>query len=124
MRRVTRAEFDTLCAAHPGAVLSGPGELDAWKVGGKMFACFGGHDDRAANTERAVVRVPDREIAEMLVEAGAAHWPPYFRGAWVGLSLAEVDRDEAAHRIAVSYDVIRRGLTKKVQATLPPREDV
>ena len=33
---MTRSDIDTLCANHPGAVLSGPGELDAWKVGGKM----------------------------------------------------------------------------------------
>ena len=116
---MTRAQFDTLCAAHPGAVLSCPGELDAWKIGGKMFACFGHTDQRATNDDHAVVRCADTEMARMLIETGAAGKPAYFRGAWVRLDLASLDESEAAHRIAVSYDTIRAGLTKKMQATLP-----
>jgi predicted DNA-binding protein (MmcQ/YjbR family) len=120
---MTRAEFDALCASHPSAVLSGPGELDAWKIGGKMFACFGHVDTRATNDDHAVVRCQDNDMAQMLIETGAARKPAYFRGAWVRLDLADLDPGEAAHRVAISYDTIRRGLTKKVQATLPPRED-
>lgn len=116
---MTRADFDTLCAIHPGAVLSGPGELDAWKIGGKMFACFGHTDTRAANNDHAVVRCADTEMARMLIETGAAGKPAYFRGAWVRLDLESLDPEEAAHRIAVSYDTIRSGLTKKLQASLP-----
>jgi predicted DNA-binding protein (MmcQ/YjbR family) len=118
---LTRAEFDALCARHPGAVLSGPGELDAWKVGGKMFACFGHVDTRAANDDHAVVRCADAEMARMLIEAGAAGKPAYFRGAWVRLDLAGLDPEEAAHRVAVSYETVRAGLTKKARAALPPR---
>ena len=119
---MTRGDFDALCAAHPGAVLSGPGELDAWKIGGKMFACFGHQETRAANTDHAVVRVPDRETAEMLIDAGAGGKPAYFRGAWIRLDLAALDGDEAAHRVAVSYRTIRAGLAKKAQRALPPVE--
>lgn len=116
---MTRAEFDALCARHPGATLSGPGELDAWKIAGKMFACFGHTDQRATNDDHAVVRCADNEMAKMLIETGAAGKPAYFRGAWVRLDLATLDPDEAAHRIAVSYDTIRKGLPRRVQATLP-----
>ena len=119
---MTRAEFDALCATHPGAVLSGPGELDARKVGGRMFACFGHTDTRDTNDDHAVVRCADNDMARMLIETGAAGKPAYFRGAWVRLDLADLDPDEAAHRIAVSYDTIRARLTKKAQAALPPRE--
>lgn len=117
---MTRTEFDTLCAVHPGAVLSGPGELDAWKVGGKMFACFGHTDTRATNDDHAVVRCTDTEMARMLIETGAAGKPAYFRGAWVRLDLPDLDAGAATHRIAVSYATIRAGLTKKAQAALPP----
>ncbi len=117
---MTRAEFDALCATQPGAVLSGPGELDAWKIGGKMFACFGHVDTRDQNTDQAVVRVTDNETAQMLIDTGAASKPAYFRGAWVALSLPDLEEGEAAHRIAVSYTTIRGTLTKKLQATLPP----
>ncbi|CAM4395195.1 MmcQ/YjbR family DNA-binding protein [Palleronia rufa] len=121
---MTRAEFDTLCAAHPGAVLSGPGELDAWKIGGKMFACFGHGGARAGNDDHAVVRCPDIDMARMLIEVGAAGKPAYFRGAWVRLDLPSLDTDEAAHRIAQSYRTIRAGLTKKAQAALPPVQEL
>jgi predicted DNA-binding protein (MmcQ/YjbR family) len=115
---MTRAEFDALCAAHPGAVLSGPGELDAWKVGGKMFACFGHVETREANTEHAAVKCPDAETAAILIDAGAARKAPYFHRSWVQLDLARLDRDEAVHRIAVSYDTIRRALPKSVREAL------
>ncbi|MFQ6546604.1 MmcQ/YjbR family DNA-binding protein [Aestuariibius sp. 2305UL40-4] len=119
---MTRAEFDALCAAHPGAMLSGAGELDAWKVGGKMFACFGHEETRAANTETAAVKCPDVETATMLIDAGAASKAPYFHRSWVQLDLAALDADEARHRIAVSYDTIAKGLPKKVRAALSEGE--
>ena len=31
------------------------------------------------------------------------------------------DPDELRHRLGVSYDIVRAGLTKKLQATLEPR---
>ncbi len=115
---MTRAAFDALCAPHPGAVLSGPGELDAWKVGGKMFACFGHVDTRATNDDHVVVRCADTDMARMLIETGAAGKPAYFRGAWVRLDLATLDPAEAAHRARVSYETIRGTLTRKAQAAL------
>jgi predicted DNA-binding protein (MmcQ/YjbR family) len=115
---MTRSEFDALCAAQPGAVLSGPGELDAWKVGGKMFACFGHVDTRAANTEAVTVKCPDAETAEMLIDAGAARKAKYFHRSWVELTLAGLSQDEARHRVEVSYDTVRASLTKKAQAQL------
>ena len=119
---MTRAEFDALCAPHPGATLSGPGELDAWKVGGKMFACFGHADRREANDDHVVVRCADRETARMLIEAGIGGKPAYFQGAWVRLDLASLDSDEAAHRVRMSYEAVRAGLTKKAQAALDTKD--
>lgn len=115
---MTRGEFDSLCAAHPGATLSGPGELDAWKVGGKMFACFGHVDQRAANIDAASVKCPDVETAQMLIDAGAARKALYFHRSWVALDLAPLDPDEAAHRIAVSYDTVLRSLPRKIREAL------
>jgi predicted DNA-binding protein (MmcQ/YjbR family) len=115
---MTRGDFDALCAAHAGATLSGPGELDAWKVGGRTFACFGHVDTRDANTGHASVKCPDVETATMLIDAGAATKAPYFHRSWVQLDLARLDPDEAAHRIAVSYDTVRKGLPKAVREAL------
>jgi len=119
---MTREEFDQLCSEQPGVILSGPGELDAWKVGGKMFACFGRQEDRAGNTETGAVKCPDVEMAEMLIDAGAARKAPYFPLPWVLLTFADLTTDEARRRIEVSYDLIRASLTKKAQAALPKRE--
>ncbi|WP_300014126.1 MmcQ/YjbR family DNA-binding protein [uncultured Roseobacter sp.] len=115
---MTRPDFDTLCAGHPGAVLSGSGELDAWKVGGKMFACFGHEEQRAANTEHVAVKCPDVDTAAMLIDAGAATKAPYFHRSWVQLDLPTLETDEAQHRIAISYDTIVRGLPKSVREAL------
>lgn len=119
---MTREEFDALCGAQPGAILSGPGELDAWKVGGKMFACFGRQEDRTSNTETGAIKCPEPETAEMLIGAGAARKAPYFPLPWVLLTFADLTPDEARHRIEVSYDLIRASLTKKAQAALPERK--
>ncbi|WP_319637448.1 MmcQ/YjbR family DNA-binding protein [Kangsaoukella pontilimi] len=120
---MTRADFDTLCAGMPGAVLSGPGELDAWKVGGKMFACFGHTENRASNTDAASVKCPDAETAAMLIDAGAARKAAYFHRSWVTLDLGPLEPDEARHRIAVSYDTIRASLKRAARDALPPREE-
>ncbi len=118
---MTRAEFETICGQMPGAVLSGSGELDAWKVGGKMYACFGHVDQRAANTETASVKCPDVETASMLIDAGAARKAAYFHRSWVTLDLPDLQEDEARHRIAISYDTIRKSLKKAERDALPPR---
>ena len=66
---VTRAEIDTVCAALPGARLAEPpGELLSWKVGPKMFACFGDFED----TGGVSVKCRDVETAAMLIETGTA----------------------------------------------------
>ena len=115
---MTRGQFDSLCAAHPGATLSGAGELDAWKVGGKMFACFGHTDTRETNTDRASVKCPDVETAQMLIDTGAAEKAAYFHRSWVSLALDALDPEEARHRIAVSYDTVFGGLTRKLRSEI------
>ena len=115
---MTREAFDALCSARAGAVLSGSGELDAWKVGGKMFACFGHADTRADNTAHVSVKCSDVETAAMLIDAGIASKAPYFHRSWVQLDLEALDPNEAEHRIAVSYDTIRKGLPKSVREAL------
>ncbi|MCK0167990.1 MmcQ/YjbR family DNA-binding protein [Jannaschia sp. S6380] len=101
----------------PGAELTHPFDdgHDAWKVGGKMFTCIGAVDPGVS------VKTPDVETARMLIEAGAASRAPYFHRSWVKVP-ETADDAELSHRIAVSYDTIRAGLTKKAQAALPLRE--
>ncbi|MCT8160596.1 MmcQ/YjbR family DNA-binding protein [Pseudoruegeria sp. SHC-113] len=104
-----------ICAALPGAELSDPwgGGHDAWKVGGKMFACIG-----VVNTGVSV-KTPDIETASLLIEMGAAVKAPYFHRSWVHLPWGTAEA-EMQHRLEASYGIVRGGLTKKFQATLAP----
>ena len=109
---MNRQDIDALCKAHAGATAADPTtELDSWKVGGKMFVCFGNRiDGFCAKTDSI-------ETAQMLIDAGAATKAPYFHKSWVLVSM-DVDADEAAHRVATSYDIVRKGLTKRVRDAL------
>ncbi len=113
-----RPLVNDICSKLPGAEWSDPrgGGLDAWKVCGKMFACIGSAGDGVS------VKCRDIETASMLIEAGVAQRAPYFHKSWVRLDWSAPE-DEMRHRITSSYDIVRSGLTKKLQASLPPREN-
>lgn len=109
---MTRKLIDQICAELPGATASDPTvELDSWKIGGKMFACFGERIDGVCTKTDSI------ETAQMLIDAGAATKAPYFHKSWVLVSF-DRDADELRHRIQTSYDIVRGGLPKKVQAAL------
>jgi predicted DNA-binding protein (MmcQ/YjbR family) len=114
---MSRDFVHTICAPLPGAEKSDPwgGGHDAWKVAGKMFACIGSMDQGVA------VKTADIDFATMMIEAGDALRAPYFHKSWV---LLPWGTDEALmrDRLIVSYDIVRAGLTKKVQAGLAERE--
>ena len=111
-----RDALAAICDTLPGAEVSDPwgGGHDAWKVGGKMFACIGAMQPGVA------VKTADIETAQMLIEAGVGAKAPYFHKSWVLLP-EDVDGEEFRHRVLTSYDIVRGGLTKKAQASLPAR---
>ncbi|CUH48555.1 MmcQ/YjbR family DNA-binding protein [Ruegeria atlantica] len=113
---MSREFVNSIRRTFPGADLSDPwgGGHDAWKVGGKMFACIGTANDGVS------VKTPDIATAQMLIEAGVGTKAPYFHRSWIRLPFG-CDEDEMRHRLATSYDLVRSSLTKKVQSTLPPR---
>jgi predicted DNA-binding protein (MmcQ/YjbR family) len=110
---MSRETVNRICAAFPGAAVSDPwgGGHDAWKVGGKMFACIG------AVMPGVSVKTPGIETAQMLIDAGVAVRAPYFHRSWVNLPWGS-DESELAHRLRESYRIVRAGLTKKAQAAL------
>ena len=105
-----------ICERLPGAEWSDPwgGGHDAWKVGGKMFACIGTANDGVS------VKTPSVEDAEFLIDLGRAVKAPYFHRSWVRIDWNTVPEDELRDRIEISYGIVRASLTKKVQATLAP----
>ncbi len=114
---MSRALVNAICAGFPGALVSDPwgGGHDAWKVGGKMFACIG------AITPGVSVKTDSIETAELLIAAGVGLRAPYFHRSWINLPWSTPE-DELRHRLASSYRLIRASLTKKAQAALAPFE--
>jgi len=112
---MSRDTVNAICAGLPGAEVSDPwgGGHDAWKIGGKMFACIG------AVTPGVAVKTDDIETAEMLIDAGIGTRAPYFHRSWLLLPW-ETPEAELRHRLQSSYRIVRARLPKKVQATLGP----
>ena len=114
---MTRDDVNAACAQFPGVTCEDPwGDgHDAWKVGGKMFACNGPTNDGVS------VKTESVEQAMFLIELERGEKAPYFHRSWIRLPFdSDIDPDELRDRLATSYDLIRKKLTKKVQATLPP----
>ena len=110
---MSRQIIDQICAELAGTTPSNvaEGDLDSWKVGGKMFACFGERLDGFS------VKTDSVETAQMLIDTGAGKKAPYFHGSWILIPL-DGDRDELEHRITTSYTIIFKSLTKKVRDAL------
>jgi predicted DNA-binding protein (MmcQ/YjbR family) len=108
-----RDRINAICRTFPGADCSDPwgGGHDAWKVGGKMFACIG------AMMPGVSVKTDSVETAQMLIEVGVGVRAPYFHRSWINLPF-DAPEDLLRHRLAESYRLVREGLPKKVQAGL------
>jgi predicted DNA-binding protein (MmcQ/YjbR family) len=112
---MSRELVNSICQTFPGAEVSDPwgGGHDAWKVGGKMFACVG------AVLPGVSVKTDSIETAEMLIDAGVGARAQYLHRSWVRLPWGTAE-DELRYRLAVSYRLVRSSLTKKMQAQLAP----
>jgi predicted DNA-binding protein (MmcQ/YjbR family) len=118
MQQKDRERMNRICQRLPGAEVSDPwgGGHDAWKIGGKMFACIG------STTQGISVKTDSIETAEMLIGAGVGKKAPYFHRSWILLPF-DVEDDVLRHRLSESYRLVRSGLAKKLQAALPPFGD-
>ena len=59
----------------------------------------------------------------MLIAAGVGVKAPYLHRSWINLPWG-TPADELGHRLAVSYRLVRAGLTKKAQAGLDLPDEV
>lgn len=112
-----RARVAAICERLPGVDVTHVwgGSYETWLVGGKIFAGIG------VMAPGVAVKCRDVETAQMLIEADVGGQARYFHRSWLLLPEDTTD-DELAHRIAVSYDIIRAGLPKTMRASLPQRE--
>ena len=77
-----------------------------------MFACVG------ALMPGVNVKTASVETAEMLIEAGIGQRARYFHRSWIYLP-EDCTGEELQHRLLASYQIVRAGLPRKVQAALP-----
>jgi predicted DNA-binding protein (MmcQ/YjbR family) len=114
---MSRVIVNTICRTFPGAEVSDPwgGGHDAWKVGGKMFACVG------AVMPGVSVKTDSVETAQMLIDAGVGVKARYLHRSWVNLPWGTSEA-ELRHRLAASYRLVRASLPRKAQCRLAPFE--
>jgi predicted DNA-binding protein (MmcQ/YjbR family) len=114
---MSREIVNAMCRTLPGAEVSDPwgGGHDAWKVGGKMFACIG------AVMPGVSVKTDSVETAQMLIDAGVGVKAPYLHRSWVNLPWGTSEA-ELRHRITASYLLVRASLTRQAQSQLAPFE--
>jgi predicted DNA-binding protein (MmcQ/YjbR family) len=112
---MSREIVNAVCRTLPGAEVSDPwgGGHDAWKVGGKMFACVG------AVMPGVSVKTDSVETAQMLIDAGVAVKARYLHRSWVNLPWG-TSEEELRHRLVASYKLVRSSLPKKAQAQFAP----
>ena len=85
---MSRATVNAICQTFPGAEVSDPwgGGHNAWKVGGKMFACIG------TKIPGVAIKTDSIETAEMLIEMGVGRKAPYFHRSWINVLLGPAGR--------------------------------
>ena len=112
---MSRERVNDICRTFPGAEVSDPwGDgHDAWKVGGRMFACM------AAAAPGVSVKTDSIETAELLIELGVGCRAAYFHRSWISIPM-DAPEEELRHRLTESYRIVRSRLTRKMQASLPP----
>lgn len=115
---MTPAAFRKHALSLPGAeCMEQWGDDQVYKIAGKMFAV----------TDAAFTKISFKcsdDAFHMLIESEAAIPAPYLaRAKWVRVEPGGLPDPELRGRIRQAYAIVRSGLTKKVQATLPPFED-
>ena len=103
------------CLSLPGAeCVQQWGDDQVYKIAGKMFAA----------TDAACTKISFKcsdEAFHVLTGSGAAQPAAYLaRAKWVTLTPKALPPGELKARITQAYAIIRAGLTRKVQASLPP----
>ncbi len=103
------------CLSLPGTECAVQwGDDQVYKIAGKMFAV----------TDAAVTKISFKcsvEAFSILTESGVAKPAPYLaRAKWVRVEPGALPDAELRERLKQAYAIVRAGLTRKVQAALPP----
>ncbi|MFN7164377.1 MAG: MmcQ/YjbR family DNA-binding protein [Hyphomonas sp.] len=112
---MTPAAFQKHALSLPGTeCVEQWGDDQVYKIAGKMFTA----------TDKACTKISFKcsdQAFHVLTESGAAIPAPYLaRAKWVQVAPQALPDAELRQRITQAYAIVRSGLTKKLQAALPP----
>ncbi|MFN7168826.1 MAG: MmcQ/YjbR family DNA-binding protein [Pannonibacter sp.] len=113
---MTRSEFDAFCASLPGTThVIQWGGASVWKVGGKIFAIWGGDDANGHISFKA-----SDLTGEMLRERPQYQPAPYLaRAGWMQLiSSTSVEAGETEAYVAAAHQLIAAKLPRRVKLEL------
>ncbi|MFV0475454.1 MAG: MmcQ/YjbR family DNA-binding protein [Pikeienuella sp.] len=114
---MTRKEFDSFCAALPGAhnVVQWGG-ASVWKVGGEAGKVFAIHSDW--NAEGVVVK-PSEMAREIWRDAQGISLAPYLgRAGWLLIETGAMGRDDLCALIEGSHAINAAKLTRAARAAI------
>ena len=118
---MTLERFRQLCLAQPGATEQIQWRVDAvFKVGGKMFAVACTDFKDYPDVPVCSFKCDDETFAELCEREGIVPAPYMARSKWVALREWRALSDkEFAPLVSRGYALVRAGLPRKLQATLP-----
>lgn len=123
---MTLDRFRALCLAQPGATEQIQWRVDAvFKIGGKMFAVACTDHIAYPDVPMCSFKCDDETFAELLERPDIIPAPYMARSKWVAVTTwsALPDREYAA-LVSRACALVRAGLPKKVQASLPAGADL
>ncbi|HEX6833472.1 MAG TPA: MmcQ/YjbR family DNA-binding protein [Rudaea sp.] len=114
---MTAPELEALCAGWPGVASSVKWEDDlVFTVAAKMFAVIG---LRGPHRDRLSFKVDPDRFLELTDQPGMKPAPYMARAFWISIVEPErFERGELEAFVRRSYELVRAGLSKKVQARL------
>ncbi|MFN4010713.1 MAG: MmcQ/YjbR family DNA-binding protein [Pannonibacter sp.] len=113
---MTRSEFDAFCISLPGTThVIQWGGASVWKVGGKIFAIWGGDDADGHISFKA-----SDLTGQMLRERPEYQPAPYLaRAGWMQLiSSTSVEADEAKAYVSAAHGLIAAKLPRRIKLEL------
>jgi predicted DNA-binding protein (MmcQ/YjbR family) len=105
-----RAHFEAIIASLPGTSIVEQWDSHVAKVGGKVFALWGG--------DAVVFKVPETSFEILTAGDGVTQAPYFAKRHWVSVASGALPLADIEHYIKASHAIVAAGLTKKLQREL------
>ena len=107
---IDRAGFERFAAGLPGVTFVEQWDSYVAKVGGKVFALWGGG--------AVVFKLPETSFEILSAIEGVSQAPYFAKRHWVSVAPDAIPDADIEHYVAASHALVASGLTKKLQREL------